>query len=205
MRRSRLCLTCSTPVFEPCRRTIRSCEPCLLLPIYEAQDAYYQANDIARIGQPFCRAHVDSRPGGIHQCIFPALTGDWQSSGPSVDRTRAVVKDLHGAEIDPATRSLWITHLGRLEKRGALLVRAMTCFYSAIGCFAAASVVSILGASVVATQYKWVFQAIVIISFVLGTVGFTGLAVGCSFLVTETRLAIRSMNEEAQLARDWFK
>ncbi|HEY3769882.1 MAG TPA: DUF2721 domain-containing protein [Candidatus Angelobacter sp.] len=122
-----------------------------------------------------------------------------------VDRTRAVVKDLHGAEIDPATRSLWITHLGRLEKRGALLVRAMTCFYSAIGCFAAASVVSILGASVVATQYKWVFQAIVIISFVLGTVGFTGLAVGCSFLVTETRLAIRSMNEEAQLARDWFK
>jgi hypothetical protein len=116
-----------------------------------------------------------------------------------------VVKDLHGAEIDPATRSLWITHLGRLEKRGAMLVRAMSFFYSAIGCFASASVVSILGASVVSTQYKWVFQAIVIISFVLGTIGFTGLAVGCSFLVTETRLAILSMNEEAQLAKNGFK
>ena len=33
-----------------------------------------------------------------------------------VDRTRALVKDLHGAEIDPATRTLWVSHLGRLEK-----------------------------------------------------------------------------------------
>ena len=59
-----------------------------------------------------------------------------------VDRTRTLVKDLHGAEIDPATRTLWVSHLGRLEKRGALLVRAMSFFYGAIGCFAAASVVS---------------------------------------------------------------
>jgi Protein of unknown function (DUF2721) len=122
-----------------------------------------------------------------------------------VDRTRMLVKDLHSAEIDAATRNMWVSHLGQLEKRGALLVRAMSFFYSAIGCFAAASVVSILGASVVSSQFKWAFQAIVVISFVLGTVGFTGLAVGCSFLVTETRLAIRSMNEEAQMAKSWFK
>ena len=72
-----------------------------------------------------------------------------------VDRTRTLVKDLHGTEIDPATRNLWISHLGRLEKRGALLVRAMSFFYGAVGCFAAASVVSILGASVVSSQHKW--------------------------------------------------
>ena len=108
-----------------------------------------------------------------------------------VDRTRTLVKDLHGGEIDPATRSLWINHLGRLEKRGALLVRAMSFFYGAIGCFAGASLVSILGATVV-THYQWAFPAIAMISFVLGTVGFVGLAVGCSFLVNETRLALRS-------------
>jgi hypothetical protein len=122
-----------------------------------------------------------------------------------VDRTRALVKDLHGPEIDDPTRSLWMSHLGRLEKRGALLVRAMSFFYSAIGCFAGASVVSILGASAVSTQYKWPFQAIVVISFLLGTIGFVGLAVGCSLLVNETRLALRSIYEEAQLARTWFK
>jgi cysteine sulfinate desulfinase/cysteine desulfurase-like protein len=32
-----------------------------------------------------------------------------------VDRTRTLVKDLHGAEIDPATRTLWVSHLARLE------------------------------------------------------------------------------------------
>jgi hypothetical protein len=122
-----------------------------------------------------------------------------------VDRTRTLVKELRGGEIDPATRALWVTHLDRLEKRGALLVRAMSFFYSAIGCFAAASVISLLGASAVFSKYKWPFQAIVVISFVLGTIGFVGLAVGCSLLVNETRLALRSIYEEAQLARSWFK
>jgi hypothetical protein len=46
---------------------------------------------------------------------------------------------------------------------------------------------------------------IVVVSFVLGTVGFLGLAVGCSLLVNETRLALRSIYEEAELARNWFK
>ncbi len=122
-----------------------------------------------------------------------------------VDRTRTLVKDLHGTEIDPATRALWKSHLGRLEKRAALLVRAMSFFYGAVGCFAAASVVSLLGAGVVSSQHKWPFEVIVIVSFLLGTVGFVGLAVGCSLLVNETRLALRSMYEEAELARSGFK
>ncbi|HET9837037.1 MAG TPA: DUF2721 domain-containing protein [Candidatus Angelobacter sp.] len=122
-----------------------------------------------------------------------------------VDRTRQLVRDLHGTETDAETRELWMRHLSRLEQRGALLVRAMSFFYGAIGCFAAASVVSILGASVVSTQYKWPFEVIVVISFVAGVVGFSGLAVGCSFLVRETRIALRSISEEASLARSWFK
>jgi len=122
-----------------------------------------------------------------------------------VDRTRTLVRELHGTEADKPTKELWVRHLGRLEQRGALLVRAMSFFYGAIGCFAAASVVSILGASVVSTQYRWPFQVIVGISFVAGTVGFLGLAVGCSLLVNETRLALRSIYEEAELARTGYK
>jgi hypothetical protein len=122
-----------------------------------------------------------------------------------VDRTRQLVRDLHGTETNAETKALWMRHLGRLEQRGALLVRAMSFFYGAIGCFAAASVVSILGASVVSTRYKWPFEAIVGISFVAGVIGFTGLAVGCSLLVNETRLALRSISEEAELARSSVK
>src|SRR5262249_44950942 len=122
-----------------------------------------------------------------------------------VDRTRQLVRELHGPEIDARTRELWVRHLGRLDQRGALLVRALSFFYGSIGCFAAASVVSLLGASVVTAQHKWPFEAIVVISFVAGTVGFLGLAVGCSFLVNETRLALRSISEEAELAKNRYK
>ncbi len=120
-----------------------------------------------------------------------------------VDRTRQLFRDIHSSEVDGASKDLWVRHLGRLEQRGALLVRAMSFFYGGIGCFAAASVVSILGASVVSAEHKWLFEAIVAVSFVAGAIGFMCLAVGCSLLVNETRLAVRSLSEEAELARSW--
>src|SRR6266700_2060883 len=122
-----------------------------------------------------------------------------------VDRTRHLAKEFHEVNPDAATKDMWVRHMGRLENRGALLVRAMSFFYGSIGAFAAASLVSILGASLISTQYKFPFEAIVAISFIAGTVGFVGLVVGCLFLVNETRLALRSIYEEAELARSWLK
>jgi hypothetical protein len=122
-----------------------------------------------------------------------------------VDRTRHLAKEFHEVKPDAATKEMWVRHMGRLEKRGSLLVRAMSFFYGSIGAFAAASLVSILGASLISTEYKLPFEAIVAISFVAGTVGFAGLVVGCLFLVNETRLALRSIYEEAELARSWLK
>jgi hypothetical protein len=122
-----------------------------------------------------------------------------------VDRTRHLAKEFHEVKPDAETKAMWVRHMGRLEKRGTLLVRAMSYFYGSIGAFAAASLVSILGASLISTQYKLPLEAIVAISFFAGTVGFVGLAVGCLFLVNETRLALRSIYEEAELARNWLK
>jgi hypothetical protein len=121
-----------------------------------------------------------------------------------VDRTRFLARELHTAKRDETTE-LWVSHLSRLEKRGALLVRAMSYFYGSIGAFAAASLVSILGASLAATEYRLSFAVIGGVSFVAGSVGFVGLVVGCSLLVTETRLALRSASEEAELAKSWAK
>src|SRR5262245_50337974 len=75
-----------------------------------------------------------------------------------VDRTRQLVQELHREDADKATRDLWVSHLERLEQRGALLVRAMSFFYGSIGCFAAASIVSILGASAISYQSKVLFE-----------------------------------------------
>lgn len=122
-----------------------------------------------------------------------------------VDRTRFLARELHAAAKRDATTDMWVNHLSRLEKRGALLVRAMSFFYGAIGAFAAASLVSILGASLAASELRMPFTAIAAISFVAGSVGFAGLVVGCVLLVNETRLALRTVSEEAELAKSWLK
>jgi len=123
-----------------------------------------------------------------------------------VDRTRTIAREIHTAPAGDESAQLWVRHLGRLEKRGALLLRAMSFFYGAIGAFAAASLVSILGAIMAASQYSRIpFTPFAVISFVAGAVGFFGLVVGCIFLINETRLALESMFEEARLARSWSK
>jgi hypothetical protein len=121
-----------------------------------------------------------------------------------MDRTRYLARALHSSPQDEAT-DLWVSHLERLEKRGALLVRAMSFFYGAIGAFAAASLVSILGAVLANSAYRIPFEAIAGIGFVAGTIGFVGLVVGCTFLVRETRLALRAIFDEAELAKNWAK
>ncbi len=122
-----------------------------------------------------------------------------------VDRTRFLARELHANTRRDETTSMWVNHLSRLEKRGALLVRAMKYFYGSIGAFAAASLVSILGASLAGSEYRLPFAVIGGFSFVAGSTGFVGLVVGCLLLVNETRLALRTVSEEAELAKSWFK
>jgi hypothetical protein len=122
-----------------------------------------------------------------------------------VDRTRFIARELHATVKRDEVTDLWINHLGKLEKRGALLLRAMSFFYGSIGSFAAASLVSILGAVLATTQYRLPFEAVAGIGFVAGTIGFVGLSVGCTLLVRETRVAVDSMKDEAELAKTWAK
>ncbi len=122
-----------------------------------------------------------------------------------VDRTRQIGGSLRAqppSEHD--LKAMWVRHLDRLERRAGFLVRAMSFFYTAIGAFAAASLVSILGASLAGSSYSLPFAAIAGISFIAGSVGFIGLSVGCSLLVRETRLALITQSEEARLARSWL-
>ena len=122
-----------------------------------------------------------------------------------VDRTRFIARELHSSTTHDEVTELWVSQLGRLEKRGSLLVRAMSFFYGAIGAFAAASLVSILGAILGSSSYRLSFEAVAGIGFVAGTIGFIGLSVGCVLLVRETRLALQAMSDEAELAKTWAK
>src|SRR5260370_4272490 len=123
-----------------------------------------------------------------------------------VDRTRVLARELHAAAKRDETTDLWVNHLGRLQKRGALLVRAMSFFYGSIASFAAASLVSILGAVLAVSQpYRLPFEVLSVISFIAGTIGFIALTVGCVFMVRETRIALGAMSDEVDLAKSLLK
>lgn len=123
-----------------------------------------------------------------------------------IDRTRELGQTLHAAPpSEQEVRMMWARHLDRLERRTGLLVRALSFFYAAIGAFAAASLVSLLGASLAGSGYSLPFEAVSGISFIVGVIGFVGLSGGCGLLVTETRLALLTQSEEARLARSWLK
>jgi hypothetical protein len=123
-----------------------------------------------------------------------------------VDRTRELGRSLRDAQHeDKEVEQMWNHQLERLEKRGGFLVRANGFFYTSIGAFAAASLVSILAAILAGSRYNLPFDVIAIISLFVGIVGFVALSSGCFLLVRETRLALVSHFEEAKLIRSRLK
>ena len=117
-----------------------------------------------------------------------------------VDRTRQLSAELRRDNSDTALNRMYLRQLGRLGRRSDRLVRAMTFFYTAVGAFAAASLVAVVGASLGTTHYQLPFEVVAFFSLAAGGIGFVGLALGSGFLVQETRLAVVSHQEEAAAA-----
>ena len=123
----------------------------------------------------------------------------------AIDRARALSAQLEakGAETDPLT-PLRIRQLHRTEIRAQRLLQALRAFYLALGNFAAAALVSLIGAGLATSTHHIVFRVALGLAFVTGLVGVSGLVYGCSLLVSETRLALLNVTEEADMVRARF-
>lgn len=118
-------------------------------------------------------------------------------------RTRERMQQLlEQAEADGRSqRENFVAQVNRVELQGELLLKAMAWIYTAFGGFAAATLVTLLGA--LAGQFdQGTFMPVVAgAGLVLGLVGVTGLVVGAAFLFRATRLSLVSIQEEAELIR----
>ena len=114
---------------------------------------HWQNHDFTnvRAGQPSCGPDVDCRASGIHHASSVLVLGTGNRLARVVDRTRYIAQQLRN-EHDRALCQMYSTQLERLEKRGQKLVGGMTFFYTAVGSFAAASLVSLLGAMLAETR-----------------------------------------------------
>jgi Protein of unknown function (DUF2721) len=116
-----------------------------------------------------------------------------------VDRTRALAAELAKLDRDHALRVPYDRQMARLKERAHLLLRALRLFYTSIGSFAAAALVAIIGSVLAGAAGNTALRGLEALGLIAGSVGVGGLVFGCVLMVSETRIAVGFLEEEAGL------
>jgi hypothetical protein len=118
----------------------------------------------------------------------------------AVDRGRDLARQLEDrARTDDDGRRL--NELSVTEDRAILLVRALRSFYTALGAFAVATLVSLVGA-VAATAAGGVgVKPLEVVALLAGALAVAALVYGSLLLLRETSLAVDVMRERTRLLR----
>lgn len=116
-----------------------------------------------------------------------------------VDRTRVVASDLAGLSKDSPMYTEWLAQMHALELRAEMLVKALRLFYAALGLFATSALITAGGS--IGTYYgqKLLFELGAALAIITGTSAVAGLGVGCYLMINETRLAVKSLGDEARM------
>jgi hypothetical protein len=95
-----------------------------------------------------------------------------------------------------------VEQVNRVEAQAELLLRALHAIYVALGAFAGATLVTLLGAALVPFQQALWFSALSWLGLGLGFLGVGGLVFGSVSLLQATRLSLFTIREEAALIRE---
>jgi hypothetical protein len=101
-----------------------------------------------------------------------------------------------------AMRDVLLAQVNRTERQAVLLLRGLRAAYVALGSFASASLISILGGLFAHTPWHNAFRVLAILGLEVGFVGAGGIVTASVRLMTATHLSVLNMSEEAALIRD---
>jgi hypothetical protein len=101
----------------------------------------------------------------------------------------------------PANEEKFLKQVNRVERQGLLLLKALHGIYISIGAFAAASLVTLIGAGAGEFGSAILVRMIVGFGLVLGFAGVGGLIAGCVNLFQATKLSLFNIREEADAIR----
>jgi hypothetical protein len=117
-------------------------------------------------------------------------------------RTRERMHQMFEDSKTPgACNEQFLGQVARVERQGVLLLSALHWIYISIGAFAAASLVTLLGAGIGPFGPEWLLRVIVGMGLLLGCAGVGGLIGGCVNLFNATQLSLANIREEAELMR----
>ncbi|MGZ4967164.1 MAG: DUF2721 domain-containing protein [Chthoniobacterales bacterium] len=116
------------------------------------------------------------------------------------ERMRAVAAELQ-SKGPGEEHTFLLTQAGRIERQALLLLTALKGAYVALASFAAASLISIVGAGFASFTLAAASHITVTLALVVGFIGVGGIVVACLHLFRATRLSLLNISEEAALIR----
>jgi hypothetical protein len=116
----------------------------------------------------------------------------------AVDRARDLSKQLEkAADLGSIESTRRLGELAASENRAILLVASLQRFYIAMGAFAFATLISLIGAVLVTLDVTSFLRATEIIAVAAGTLAVGALVHGSMMLVRETRIALAVLRTRA--------
>jgi len=100
------------------------------------------------------------------------------------------------ASLDEEKLRLRIRQLSAAETRTLLIVRALTCFYSATAGFVASTLVSLIGSVLVSTGIRHGIKFSFALAFVAGSCAVFAVIAGAIMLARETRFSFNVLRGE---------
>jgi hypothetical protein len=117
----------------------------------------------------------------------------------AVDRGRELSKQLEGtADLSSPTAARRLNDLAAAEERAILLVAALQRFYIAMGGFALATFVSLLGATLAAMGQPVIVQTLELAGIAAGLLAVGAMVHGSITLIRETRIALAVMRARTE-------
>jgi hypothetical protein len=115
----------------------------------------------------------------------------------TLDRARKLTEELEQGESGGEDlEDIYLRELHSAEARTVILLKAMRTFYGALGGFASAAFLSLIGA-VAASQGGVLLKVIEGVAVTVGSLAVAALVYASLLLVNETRIAVRIFHEQA--------
>jgi hypothetical protein len=145
---------------------------------------------------PFAALTFISAPAVLTNASCVLLFGTGNRYGRAVDRAHELAETvLRGTGLDPAELDLRIRQLSSAQTRTLLIVRALTCFYTAVAAFVASTLISLIGVILVSSATT-APTPVFILAFTTGSLGVLAMIAGALMLALESRFSFSVLRQE---------
>ena len=145
---------------------------------------------------PFAILTFISAPAVLTNASCVLLFGTGNRYGRAVDRVHELADAIQGGSMESGEQNFRVRQLGSAERRTLLIVRALTCFYTAVASFVFSTLISLVGAVLVSSQNSRAVNLTFVLAFLAGALGVLAMITGALMLVRETRYSFAMLREE---------